>query len=64
MRDKKGSKAFPRMESDEAAEAFVDMADLCAYDFSDMSPTGFEFAAKCARVNKRSKDASKEDKVN
>jgi predicted DNA binding CopG/RHH family protein len=53
MSDKKGSKAFPRLGSDEAAEAFVDTADLSAYDFSDMSPTGFEFAAKGARVNMR-----------
>ncbi|HMG46282.1 MAG TPA: CopG family antitoxin [Allosphingosinicella sp.] len=51
MGGKKVSKAFPRLESDEAAEALVDTADLSVYDLSDMSPTGFEFAAKVVRVD-------------
>lgn len=46
-------RAFPRLDSDEAAEAFVDTSDLSACDLSDMSPTGFEFAAKVAPVNMR-----------
>jgi predicted DNA binding CopG/RHH family protein len=46
-------KPFPRFETDEAAEAFVAGADLSEYDFSDMKPMHFEFAAKDARINMR-----------
>ena len=45
--------AFPEWESDEAAEAFVAEADLTEYDWSDMKPVRFEFAAKDARINMR-----------
>lgn len=46
-------KPFPRFESDEAAEKFVAEADLSEYDWSDMKPVRFEFAAKDARINMR-----------
>lgn len=46
-------KPFPTFESDADAERFVHTADLSQYDFSDMKPTRFEFAAKAARVNMR-----------
>ncbi len=53
MNDPKELKPFPRLSSDEEAEAFVENADLSEYDFSDMKPTRFEFAAKAARINMR-----------
>lgn len=45
-------KPFPEFASDEAAERFVTEADLSAYDWSDMKPVRFEFAAKDARTVK------------
>lgn len=38
MNMKKGKKPFPKFETDEAAERFVDTADLSEYDFSDFRP--------------------------
>ena len=46
-------KPFPNLASDAAAEAFVAEADLSDYDWSDMKPVRFEFAAKDARINMR-----------
>jgi len=46
-------KPFPKFDTDEAAEAFVATADLTEYDWSDMKPVRFEFAAKDARINMR-----------
>ncbi len=46
-------KPFPALESDAAAEAFVVEADLSTFDWSDMKPIRFEFAAKDARINMR-----------
>ncbi len=46
-------KPFPELTSDEAAERFVAEADLSEYDWSDMKPVRFEFAAKDARINMR-----------
>lgn len=46
-------KPFPKFDSDEAAERFVAEADLTEYDWSDMKPVRFEFAAKDARINMR-----------
>ena len=43
-------KPFPEFESDEAAERFVAKADLSTYNWSDMKPVRFEFAAKGART--------------
>jgi len=39
-------KKFPKLSSDEAAETFVDEADLSQYDLSDMKPVSFEFQPK------------------
>ena len=47
------SKPIPNFASDEAAEKFVAEADLTEYDWSDMKPVRFEFAAKDARINMR-----------
>jgi predicted DNA binding CopG/RHH family protein len=47
------AKPFPEFASDEAAERFVAEADLTDYDWSDMKPVRFEFAAKDARINMR-----------
>ncbi len=45
-------KSFPKFDSEEAAERFVAEADLTEYDWSDMKPVRFEFAAKDVRVKK------------
>ena len=50
---KKKTKPFPELASDAAAEAFVAEADLTEFDWSDMKPVRFEFAAKDARINMR-----------
>ena len=47
------AKPFPEFTSDAAAEAFVADADLSTFDWSDMKPMRFEFAAKDARINMR-----------
>jgi predicted DNA binding CopG/RHH family protein len=46
-------KQFPRFNSDEEAERFVETADLSEYDFSGFEPKQFEFERKDARVNMR-----------
>lgn len=46
-------KKFPDFKSNAEAEAFVDTADLSAYDFSQFKPVQFEFQAKTERVNMR-----------
>lgn len=44
---------LPSLDSDKAAEVFVEGADLTRYDLSGMRPVQFEFARKEARVNMR-----------
>jgi predicted DNA binding CopG/RHH family protein len=44
---------FPDFGSDAEAEKFVADADLTRFDWSDMKPVRFEFAAKDARINMR-----------
>lgn len=44
---------LPKLDSDEAAEAFVAGADLTDYDLSDMRMVRFEFQPKTERVNMR-----------
>lgn len=44
---------FPRFDTDEEAERFVEMADLSEYDFSGFKPARFEFEAKAAQINMR-----------
>ena len=50
---KSKAKPFPELTSDATAEAFVAEADLTEFDWSDMKPVRFEFAAKDARINMR-----------
>jgi predicted DNA binding CopG/RHH family protein len=44
---------LPKLDSDEAAEAFVATSDLTDYDLSDMRLVRFEFQPKSERVNMR-----------
>ena len=55
MSGRKGKKLkpFPRFDTDEEAEHFVETADLSQYDFSRFKAAHFEFAKKDARVNMR-----------
>jgi predicted DNA binding CopG/RHH family protein len=46
-------KKLPKLDSDEAAEAFVANADLTEYDLSEMRLVKFEFQPKSERVNMR-----------
>jgi predicted DNA binding CopG/RHH family protein len=46
-------KRLPRLDSDEAAAAFVAEADLSEYDLSRMEMVRFEFQPKTERVNMR-----------
>ena len=53
MSSRKKLERLPRLESDEAAERFVDSADLTQYDLSGFQPAHFEFEKKTAQVNLR-----------
>lgn len=46
-------KPMPSLVSDEAAEQFVDSADLSQYDLSGFKPASFEFTPKSAALNMR-----------
>ena len=46
-------KPFPRFDTDEEAEQFVETADLSEYDFSGFKPARFEFEPKAAQLNMR-----------
>jgi predicted DNA binding CopG/RHH family protein len=46
-------KTIPRLVSDEAAEEFVEAADLSEYDLSGFKPTHFEFEKKAEQLNMR-----------
>ena len=46
-------KKLPTFETDEAAETFVDTADLTEYDLSGFKPMRFEFEKKAAAFNMR-----------
>ena len=50
---KNKAKPFPELATDADAEAFVAETDLTEFDWSDMKPVRFEFAAKDARINMR-----------
>lgn len=50
-------KQLPSLTSDEAAERFVDEADLSQYDLSAFKPHSFEFAPKSKQVNMRFPEA-------
>ena len=53
MNRKKSLKPLPQLKSDEAAERFVDEADLAEYDLSEFKPAHFEFEKKDSTVNLR-----------
>jgi predicted DNA binding CopG/RHH family protein len=55
MSDRKAKKLkpFPRFDTDEEAERFVETADLTEYDFSGFKPRRFEFEPKAAQINMR-----------
>jgi predicted DNA binding CopG/RHH family protein len=53
MSKEKELKQFPRLESDEDAERFVEETDLSEYDFSDFQPMSFEFAPKDKAITLR-----------
>lgn len=46
-------KKLPKLSTDEAAETFVDKADLSQYDLSDMKPVSFEFQPKSKSITMR-----------
>jgi len=52
-RKKKKLKKFPRFNTDEEAQRFVETADLSEYDFSGFKPMPFEFEPKGAQINMR-----------
>jgi len=51
--DARKLKKFPRFETDEEAERFVDEADLSEYDFSEFKPMRFELRRKDKQINIR-----------
>ena len=53
MNNKEKLPVPPALKTDEAAESFVDQADLTHYDLSRFRPMNFEFEKKTARVNMR-----------
>jgi len=55
MSDEKAKKLkpFPRFDTDEEAERFVETADLSEYDFAGFKPMRFEFEPKAAQINMR-----------
>ena len=53
MKDEKGLKSLPVLESDEDAERFVEEADLTEYDLSGFRPAHFEFHRKTASIHLR-----------
>jgi predicted DNA binding CopG/RHH family protein len=50
---KRKPKLMPSLLSDEAAEHFVETADLSSYDLSGFKPVHFEFEPKTAALNMR-----------
>jgi predicted DNA binding CopG/RHH family protein len=53
MNDKMKPKPLSEFRSDEAAERFVDNADLSEYNLSGGETVRFEFEKKSARINMR-----------
>ena len=49
----KSKKPWPTLQSDEAAQDFVDTADLSEFDWSAAEPIRHEFEDKSARVTMR-----------
>jgi predicted DNA binding CopG/RHH family protein len=53
MSARKKLKQFPRFDSDQEAERFVEQTDLSDYDFSGFKPMQFELERKPKQVNLR-----------
>jgi predicted DNA binding CopG/RHH family protein len=53
MNNKEKLPVPPPIKTDEAAERFIDQADLTRYDLSRFRSMNFEFEKKTARVNMR-----------
>ncbi len=53
MKTKNKKKKFPHLTSDEAAEKFLESADLSEYDFSDFKKVHFEFEPKSKPISLR-----------
>lgn len=53
MTGKKALKQFPKFQTDEEAERFVEEADLSEYDFSGFKPMSYEFLTKSATLSMR-----------
>jgi predicted DNA binding CopG/RHH family protein len=53
MNDKEKLPVPPPLKTDEAAERFIDQADLTRFDLSRFRSMNFEFEKKTARVNMR-----------
>lgn len=53
MNNKSKKPALPVLKTDEAAEKFVDEADLTQYDLSGGRSVRFEFEAKTKQINMR-----------
>jgi predicted DNA binding CopG/RHH family protein len=53
MSAQKKLKQFPRFDSDQDAERFVEQTDLSEYDFSQFEPMKFELERKPKQVNLR-----------
>jgi len=49
----KSKKPWPSLPTDEAAEAFVEQADLSQYDWNAAEPVSYEFEKKAAALNMR-----------
>lgn len=49
----RSKKPWPSLPTDEAAEAFVEQADLSEYDWGAAEPIRYEFEDKSARVTMR-----------
>ncbi len=48
-----GKKKIPALTTDEAAERFIDEADLTQFDLASFKPSRFEFEKKAAQINMR-----------
>jgi predicted DNA binding CopG/RHH family protein len=46
-------KPWPKLETDDAFDAFITTADLSDYDWGPLEPTHYEFEEKAARVTMR-----------
>jgi len=53
MNNKEKLPVPPALKTDEAAERFIDQADLTRFDLSRFRSMNFEFEKKTARVNMR-----------